>query len=184
MMIRYLPPSIPSYGPESFVLAHPDFHSQNVLVSEDGTVTAFIDWDNVHTTPYCIGYHRYPAWITRDWDPLKYGYQKPNSRPENSPEELQSYRQRYAETMKTLLPYEKDFTTNSHLWEAVWIAASSSISADHIVEKIFLHLFPEDTETDPLYLYETAVDLGENSLSEELRSRIMDAIHRLLSIHE
>jgi hypothetical protein len=36
---------------ESFVLSHPDVDSQNVLVSEDGTLTALLDWDNVHTVP-------------------------------------------------------------------------------------------------------------------------------------
>jgi hypothetical protein len=71
MMIQCIPPSITANTSESetFVLAHPDFDSQKVLVSEDGTLTALTDWDNVHTVPRCIGYTRYPAWITRDWDP-------------------------------------------------------------------------------------------------------------------
>src|SRR5579859_2450454 len=84
MMIRCLPPSIATRAepcPESFVFAHPDLDCQNVLVSEDGTLAALIDWDNVHTVPRCVGYSRYPSWITRDWDPMKYGYQVPGCRP-------------------------------------------------------------------------------------------------------
>ena len=67
-MLQSIPPSIPikAAEPESFVLPHPDFACQNVLISEDGTLTAVIDWDDVHTVPRCIGYTRYPNWITRD----------------------------------------------------------------------------------------------------------------------
>ena len=205
LMIECIPPSIDKKAAnvlESFVLVHPDFDSQNILVSEDGTVTAFIDWDNVQTVPRCIGYNRYPAWITRDWDPMKYGYGKPNCQPENSPEELDYYRRHYAEKMKTLLPDNIDFTTKSHLFEAIWIAASSPVSADHIVEKIFLHLFPDDVDSDgeddddantgdeatedtgmrTLTLYESAVGLADDTLENDVRSRIADAYHRLFSI--
>ena len=34
-----------------FVLSHPDFGSQNVLVDDDGTITGIIDWDNVDICP-------------------------------------------------------------------------------------------------------------------------------------
>ena len=85
MMIRNLPPSLmePTSLSESFVLAHPDLDVQNVLVTGDGALAALIDWDNVHTVPRCIGYSRYPSWITRDWDPNRYGYGIPGCRPEN-----------------------------------------------------------------------------------------------------
>jgi hypothetical protein len=53
MMIEYIPRSIGTHEEdhESFVLSHPDLDSQNVRVSEDGTLTALLDWDNVHTVP-------------------------------------------------------------------------------------------------------------------------------------
>ena len=66
-----------------------------MLVSEDGTLIGLIDWDNVHTVPCCIGYQRYPSWITRDWDPNKYGHGIPGCRTENSPEELEHFRKIY-----------------------------------------------------------------------------------------
>jgi Phosphotransferase enzyme family len=173
MMIQCIPPSVSSVASkETFVLAHPDFDSQNVLVSEDGTIASLIDWDNVHTVPRIVGYTRYPAWITRDWDPIKYGYDDEGDQSENSPEELEYYRNQYASLMKQLLKPDLDFSTKSHLYEAVWIAASSSLSIDHIVEKIFLHVFPEDLE-DSLGLYETAVALAENQLNKHDELRIM-----------
>jgi hypothetical protein len=157
MMIRFLPPSLtePTSLSESFVLAHPDLDVQNVLVTEDGTLAALIDWDNVHTVPRCIGYSRYPSWITRDWDPNRYGYGIPGCRPENSPEELDYFREIYANHMQSLLPTESfDYSTKSHLYEAVWIAASSPISLNHIVRKIFLELLLKDEDGEQLYLYD------------------------------
>jgi hypothetical protein len=169
---------------ETFFLAYPDFDRQNVLVSEDGTLTALIDWDNVHTVPRCIGYSRYPAWITRDWDPAMYGYGLPNTRPENSPEELEYYRVRYAHKISALEPKSIDFSTKSHLFEALWIAASSPFCTDAIVEKIFLHLFPENVEEEEqLCLYETAIALAEDSLDKEVESMILKAFHDLFCVH-
>jgi hypothetical protein len=185
MMIQCIPRSLTKKASEleTFVLAHPDFDSQNVVVSEDGTLTALIDWDNIHTVPRCIGYSRYPAWITRDWDPAIYGYSLPNTRPENSPEELQYYRFQYAEKMRTLLSGEFDFSTKSHLFEALWIAVSNPTCTDAIVEKIFVHLFPEDVQEDEdLYLYETAIALAEHTLDREVESVILRALHDLFCL--
>src|SRR5271170_4985010 len=106
MMINCIPPSITAGKPdtESFVLAHPDLNVQNILVFEVGTFTALIDWDNVHTVPRCIGYSRYPSWITTDWNPLMYRYGRPACRIENSPEEMDYFRKIYAARMRSLLP--------------------------------------------------------------------------------
>ncbi|KAH0586969.1 hypothetical protein J132_04506 [Termitomyces sp. J132] len=57
-----------------FVLHMPDFNYQNIFVDEEGHVTGLIDWDGTQTSPRQGGYARYPSWITRDWDPLMYGY--------------------------------------------------------------------------------------------------------------
>ena len=184
MMIRCLPPSVASEETdrESFVLAHPDLDSQNLLVSEDGTVTALIDWDNVHTVPRCIGYSRYPSWLTRDWDPMKYGYGKSGSRPENSPEELEYFREVYAAHINSLLSETIDYSTKSHLYEAVWIAASSPMCLDHIVEKIFLHLALKDSEGEQLYLYDTAVDLADDELEEDIESSLITGFQELFAV--
>jgi hypothetical protein len=184
MVIRCLPPSIAEQEPcpESFVFAHPDLDCQNVLVSEDGTLVALIDWDNVHTVPRCIGYSRYPSWITRDWDPMKYGYQVPGCRPENSPEELEYFRKTYAAHMSALLPESFDYSTKSHLFEAVWIAASSPICLDSIVQKIFKHLDLKDDDGDSLHLYDTAVDLAAGELEADVASGLVKSFQDLFSV--
>lgn len=57
-----------------FVLTHPDFDIQNIIVSPDGELCGIIDWDGVAAEPSCLGNERYPSWLTRDWDPMMYGY--------------------------------------------------------------------------------------------------------------
>lgn len=63
-----------SAGAQVFVLSHPDLDIQNVIVSEEGEVCGLIDWDGIAAVPRCIGNERYPSWLTRDWDPMKYSF--------------------------------------------------------------------------------------------------------------
>lgn len=60
-----------------FVLTHPDFDIQNIIVAPDGELRGIIDWDGVAAEPSCLGNERYPSWLTRDWDPMTYGYRPP-----------------------------------------------------------------------------------------------------------
>ncbi|PTB81791.1 hypothetical protein M440DRAFT_1396958 [Trichoderma longibrachiatum ATCC 18648] len=116
-------------SPPGFVLCPPDFDSQNILVDDQGTVTGFIDWDFAHTMPRSIGFARYPGWITRDWDPLMYGWpHMPDS--EDSPETLQRYRAHYNAEMGKALQWQGDWslTEKSHIAEAIWIAMLHPIS--------------------------------------------------------
>ena len=155
MMIRCLPPSIQSLEistnpiklEETFVLHHPDTDSQNFLVDRDGTLTGILDWDGVHVGPKHISYQRYPNWVTRDWDPAMYGYDMEDCRPEDSPADLEAYRLQYSKAIASLLPHSIDYTSKSHLYEALQIAASNPICTDSIVEKIFLHLFPSKDDS-------------------------------------
>ncbi len=79
-----------------FILSHPDFDSQNVLVNDNGTITRIIDWDNVDLRPQQGAAAAYPMWLTVDWDPLFYGWSKDASPEDNlaydSPAELATYR--------------------------------------------------------------------------------------------
>lgn len=144
MMVKCLPLSQDDKGKESFEIAHPDFGGQNFLASEDGTLTAVIDWDNVHTSPLWIGCRSYPAWLTRDWDPIMYGYGNPNCIPEDSPEQLEVYRKYYAEKMESL--GSARYTTKSHLYDSIAIAATSPLCIYEIVDKFFHHMFPVEAE--------------------------------------
>lgn len=60
---------------QTFVLSHPDFNPQNILMSEvDGSLQAMIDWDGTESVPRILGNEGYPNWLTRDWDPAVYFY--------------------------------------------------------------------------------------------------------------
>ncbi|KAF2677620.1 hypothetical protein K458DRAFT_395887 [Lentithecium fluviatile CBS 122367] len=54
---------------ESFVLRHTDLDMQNLLVSDDGTVTGIIDWNRVMAMPRCVGATAIPVFLRRDWLP-------------------------------------------------------------------------------------------------------------------
>lgn len=69
-------PNEHSAGAQVFVLSHPDLDIQNVIVSEEGELRGLIDWDGITAVPRCIGNERYPSWLTRDWDPVKYSYRE------------------------------------------------------------------------------------------------------------
>lgn len=131
--VRHLPFRESSEG---FVLSIPDFDSQNIMVDDEGNLTGIIDWDLVQTLPRCVGYSRYPGWITRDWDPLMYGWPKAGS--ENSPEELERYRMHYDQAMGEAMQWSGDweFTRKSHIWEAIWIAALNSVNRLEICCKL------------------------------------------------
>lgn len=53
MMIDWLPERLDARKP--FVLAHPDFDTQNFLVSEEGKLQGIIDWDGVAALPRSLG---------------------------------------------------------------------------------------------------------------------------------
>ncbi|KAL8829409.1 MAG: hypothetical protein Q9170_006184 [Blastenia crenularia] len=57
-----------------FVLTHPDFNVQNMIMGQDGSLRGLIDWDGVVAVPRCIGCEEYPLWLTSDWDPYWWNY--------------------------------------------------------------------------------------------------------------
>lgn len=129
--IDSIPPSLDT--PQTFSLGHPDFNYQNIFTNEEGDITGLIDLDGVHTLPRALGFARYPSWITRDWDPAKYGYDKPDSRGEDSPAQLLNYRREYAARIAGLhLPkenYSVDDTRLSQILEAIEIAVEDTVCA-------------------------------------------------------
>lgn len=107
LFIEWLPED---YVKAPFVLIHPDFDLQNVLVEEDGTVCGLIDWDGVAAEPRYLGCESYPKWLTHDWDPFFYNFDVENGRlyredgqPEHPPKELSHYRTLYAQFMSNAL---------------------------------------------------------------------------------
>lgn len=156
-----------------YVLALPDYDSQNVMADEEGNITGLIDWDNVQTVPGFIGCLRYPGWITRDWEPIMYAWPQGS---ENSPDELQKYRAYYLDEMKQALkPQGSDdyrLIEKSHIFEAFWIAVSNIRSRTSICQKFVEEAkrtldkedMPDGLNQDALnILYDVAVgELGEN----------------------
>ncbi|KAF8418673.1 kinase-like domain-containing protein [Tirmania nivea] len=144
-ILRYFINSIPDsianaeLNGHRFVLTHPDFGFQNIIISNDSDcrILSIIDWDGVETSPLCLGNEAYPHFITRDWDPLMYHYDPKNpasKKRENSPEQLQHYREIFATSMQSLVGPEREcFTRYSHIYEALAIAAGDKFCYAEII---------------------------------------------------
>lgn len=129
-----------------FVLSHPDFDSQNVLVDDDGTITGIIDWDNVDIRPRQGAAAAYPLWLTVDWDPLFYGWSKDASPEDNaaydSPAELATYRRAYLDVITRASNGKlTHITRNSHIWTTLYIALSNEIATSGIVDHLSKFVF-------------------------------------------
>jgi len=142
----------PIHDKPEFVLSHPDFDMQNVIVSKEGELRGLIDWDGVVALPRCIANERYPNWLTRDWSPSIYCYGMDrffeNEIFEDSPQTLALYRSMYLDFMATCLASEEDIrlTRNSHIMLNLWFAAIDSFSTYGVVEKIFDEIVLLDDE--------------------------------------
>lgn len=130
---------------EEFVLSHPDLDIQNVIVSaDDGSLRGLIDWDGVAAVPCCLGNERYPSWLTRDWDLMKYRYDASavadeTGHYENSPLELDHYREIYRKDIEDLLQQPSlsgKRTSNSLVLENLQIAADDPVCTFAIVETV------------------------------------------------
>ncbi|KAK0481310.1 hypothetical protein IW261DRAFT_1470164 [Armillaria novae-zelandiae] len=152
-----------------FVLSPPDLDSQNVMVDPvTFDVTGFLDWDNVSVGPREGGYARYPAWITRDWDPLIYDwpprssleevsddeevgkpipggddYVENSSSREEPPEVLQAHRDLYHAIYSDIDPIGAEVTHRSHIFEAVVIALTQPELSAEIMSKLISHVFED-----------------------------------------
>ena len=70
-------------------------------------------------------------WITRDWDPAKYGYGQEDPRDEDSPEQLLRYRREYAAALAGMHLPEADSSADdtmlSQILEAIEIAIEDTV---------------------------------------------------------
>ncbi|KAN0068683.1 hypothetical protein V8E54_013407 [Elaphomyces granulatus] len=168
----------PIYDQPEFVLSHPDFDMQNVIVSKEGELRGLIDWDGVVALPRCIANERYPNWLTRDWSPSIYCYGMDrffeNEIFEDSPQTLALYRSMYLDFMATCLASEEDIrlTRNSHIMLNLWFAAIDSFSTYGVVEKIFDEIVLLDdealksTDRDDFFLADITDALADGELDE------------------
>ena len=157
-----------------FVLAHPDFNLQNVLVGEDGSLRGFVDWDGVAAVPRCIGCEEYPLWLTRDWDPHWWNYDPikgsvidEDGDPVMTPIELDRFRSFYAQSIEAALneqdPERPKFgprtfgstTRLSALARCLYVAANEPLSMTYnvsmIMEKIMVITSDENFGDDTMF---------------------------------
>ncbi|KZS90718.1 kinase-like protein [Sistotremastrum niveocremeum HHB9708] len=129
------------YDEAPFVLRHPDFNPQNVIINPDtAELMGFIDWDGVSTThPREQGFACYPSWITRDWDPIMY-----NEPIEESPEALAAHRAYYHSAVARIDPELAKITRNSHVPEALLSAIHSNLTRSGIIDKLMDYMFNPD----------------------------------------
>ncbi|KAL9029920.1 MAG: hypothetical protein Q9196_001893 [Gyalolechia fulgens] len=141
----------------NFVLTHPDFNLQNILVGDDGTLRGLIDWDGVVAVPECIGCEEYPLWLISDWDPYWWNYNVERElvinkeRPGMLPAELEHYRNIYAHSIEAALrksniqvplPAHQNGSLSSRtkissLARSLYISANEPISLPYNVAMIF-----------------------------------------------
>jgi hypothetical protein len=140
---------IPELQDPKFVLTHPDFDIQNILVAEDGSLQGLIDWDGVAAVPRLVGNERYPSWLTRDWDPAMYAWTedmekgiKPDALWEDSPDTLDRHRKEYNKFMQRHNPRQSDsldssstITQKSLFVENLLIAAENPLCTFEILNK-------------------------------------------------
>ncbi|KAB8255641.1 kinase-like domain-containing protein [Aspergillus pseudonomiae] len=190
--IEWLPWS--EFTKEPFVLTHPDFNFQNILVSDEGKVCALIDWEGVSTVPRFLGNERYPSWLTRDWDPMNYGYGVEECFvQENLPEELSHYRQLYRGMIQAAVTEDQKETDASavalskrnlerHLLvlESLSIAADQPINLPEIVQKLFNEVSKQDGFPEDLELWEVCFGLADEDLDDEQLESVRCGFQKLL----
>ncbi|KAL8817800.1 MAG: hypothetical protein Q9191_008075, partial [Dirinaria sp. TL-2023a] len=131
LFIKWLPEDRVT-GYARFVLAHPDFALQNVLVAEDGSLQGILDWDGVCASSIMQGCESYPVWLTRDWTAQMYNYDTKTGQAkteyyprENSPQELAYYRNMYSQFMEKLLAEKEPDNGQPRMYRPAFTAASS-----------------------------------------------------------
>lgn len=169
-----------------YVLAVPDFNFQNILVDDDRNITGIIDWDDMNTVPRQGGYASYPAWITRDWDPLMYTYNPDfgkedqaktapelrEQQQEDSPSELAQFRTEYLAIYSDIDPVGARFTRHSHIFEAIQIAIDLPYLRGHIVDKLARYVFGEGADPgSELCSYGLERGIAQGEWLDELDSR-------------
>jgi aminoglycoside phosphotransferase (APT) family kinase protein len=147
MAIESIPKSLDGNG--YFYISPWDLDLQNIMVDDNGHITALIDWDNVCTKPAAFGFARYPEWIIHDWDPVDYYYanldvyEEQQDPKESTPEALARYRQHYASCFARsyLDNYDPRMTKASHILRSIGIALENDMSQPDIVGKLLDHAF-------------------------------------------
>ncbi|KAI4181716.1 MAG: hypothetical protein LQ346_006717 [Caloplaca aetnensis] len=177
-----------------FVLTHPDFALQNIIVGKDGSLRGFVDWDGVVAVPRCIGCEEYPLWLTSDWDPTYWNYDPEHDRilddPVMLPAELKHYRDLYAKSVDSAWREYNSQAASSSLYtdgqplrgdqrpssktrvsclaRCLYISANEprtlGQNIDMLLEKITSLTAGESFDDDPPDNYDAAINSGSQAL--------------------
>ncbi|KAE8156870.1 hypothetical protein BDV40DRAFT_309140 [Aspergillus tamarii] len=153
---------------QPFVLTHPDFNFQNIL--------------------------RYPGWLSRDWDPMKYGYGMEECFvQENSPEGLSCYRHIYREMVKAAIAdpevdadasaiafSKKNLDRHLLVMESFSIVADQPINLPEIVQKPFTEVSKQEGFPQDLELWEVWFGLADGDLDDEHLESVRCGFEQLL----
>ncbi|KAI1117005.1 kinase-like domain-containing protein [Nemania sp. NC0429] len=191
LFIEWLP-ELEGYDDKKFVLAHPDFDIQNILVTDEGRVSGVIDWEGVALVPACVGNLSLPSFLIRNWDPTAYVYDpdgpaEVNER-ENTPEELRRFRSAYSGMVEKLVDPmgtgSPQWTRRSLVLGSIRIAADHLISTHGIVRAVFNEMKkstekPLVVDGEELYLYELACDLSKGDVDESTLEMVRESFLHL-----
>jgi hypothetical protein len=187
---------IPDHQAETpFILTHPDFNFQNILVSSQGRLQSLIDWDGVIAVPRSIGNETLPSFLTRDWDPAMYAWNENMERGiqpiglwEDSPETLQRYRRYYQELFKAHFSSASDtkrsMTKLSLYVESLVIAAGDTVCRFEVVKKFVEEILPltlnlaEVGEREKLVKNFNVFDISSGLVDGTLEQRFIDLLRR------
>ncbi|KAL8649349.1 MAG: hypothetical protein Q9210_004458 [Variospora velana] len=170
-----------------FVLTHPDFNIQNMLVSKDGTLRTLIDWDGVVVVPRCLGFEEYPLWLTRDWDPHFWNYNAEGDcaidpyQPFMDSEELLHYRSVYAQALeaassRSSVRGPSPDGSNKSVGSAGGGCGSTRISC--LARSLYIAANEPESLPDNLeMIFDRIVDLTAEDEEEQNEGSVMDPDH-------
>ncbi|KAI9700977.1 MAG: hypothetical protein M1820_006622 [Bogoriella megaspora] len=158
--------------PEPFFIRNVDLDMQNILVDDDGHITAIIDWDRCETAPAYMSWASLPHWLSEDWD---VDYQWPadaNAKyPQMAPSEIEEYRAIYASYLQEASDNHPAslIASKTAMMSAIWMYVGTD---DHTkLLKNFLETLISRADHDTL-LYCLGHKTGYVKEMEFLRSEI------------
>ncbi|KAI0474369.1 hypothetical protein F4859DRAFT_482890 [Xylaria cf. heliscus] len=169
--------------------SHPDFDIQNFIVSEDGDLQGIIDWDGVAAVPRTIGNARYPGWLTRDWDPVMYGYRESMGQGierdgvwEDSPLCLANYRQVYKGVIAKCQRDDNsvDLCRMSLITDNLSIAAEDPRCRSAILRKVTQNIWNRAGQGSELDFVELVTTFAENKVDVSVMNALQIGFNALL----
>lgn len=173
----------------SFVLAHPDFDEQNILVGGDGSLKGIVDWDGVAAVPHCIGCEEYPLYLTTDWDPHYWDYDPEKGCITNDnpiaivPDELNHYRDIYAQKIEAALEDKRypnrSRTKVSSLARSLYISANEPEALPYNVDMILGKIIDFSEQED-----DSSMGSGSVATAVGSDTTVMDVGHNIHKDHD